>query len=356
MSESPTLPVLVQGNAIAVHFPIRRGLLRRVVGHVRAVDGVTIELRQGETLGLVGESGSGKSTLGRVLLRLLRPTTGSVHFDARDITSLKPPAMRAVRSQVQVVFQDPYSSMSPLSTVADSMEEPLRTHRPDMSSADRAKRISELLTLVGLDPSMRTRYPREFSGGQLQRIAIARALALEPRVIVLDEPVSSLDVSIQADVINLLKRLQRDLGLTYLFIAHDLALVRHISDRIAVMYLGRIVEIGPAAEVYERPKHPYTQALLSAIPVPNPQRQRSRQRIMLQGDIPSPANPPPGCRFHTRCQHVMETCKLADPQVFDAPDGTAVSCHLHTAGPCLSGDSVLRLGVGSGGNRAENRP
>jgi oligopeptide/dipeptide ABC transporter ATP-binding protein len=320
---------LLAGSAITKHFPIRRGVLRRTVGQVRAVDGVDLAVPTGGTVGLVGESGSGKSTLGRVLLRLLDPTSGSIVFDGDDITTLPARQMRDRRRGMQLVFQDPFSSFDPLATIADSLAEPMRNYL-DLDKRAREEKVGELLRTVRLDPDHRNRYPREFSGGQLQRVAIARALALSPKLLVLDEPVSSLDVSIQADIINLLGDLQDELGLSYLFIAHDLALVRHVSDRIAVMYLGRIVEQGPAHEVYERPKHPYTEALLSAIPVPHPARQRERERIVLQGDIPSPAAPPPGCRFHTRCHYAFAPCRTADPPAFTTPDGSVVACHLHT--------------------------
>ena len=333
---------LLEGQGIVKHFPIRRGVLRRTVGHVRAVDGVDLAVERGTTVGLVGESGSGKSTLGRVLLRLLDPTAGTVYFDGNDITNVPQRRMRTVRRGIQVVFQDPFSSFDPLATVADSLSEPMRNYL-DLDKHAREERVCDLLRTVRLDPDHRNRYPREFSGGQLQRIAIARALALSPRMLVLDEPVSSLDVSIQADIINLLDDLQDELGLAYLFIAHDLALVRHVSDRIAVMYLGRIIEDGPAEAVYERPKHPYTEALLSAIPVPNPRRQRERERIVLQGDIPSPAAPPSGCRFHTRCRYAFEPCGTVDPPELTTPDGTTVACHLHTEGPVLGGLTVLGL-------------
>jgi oligopeptide transport system ATP-binding protein len=331
---------LLEGRGIVKHFPIRRGVLRRTVGHVRAVDGVDLTVAPGSTVGLVGESGSGKSTLGRVLLRLLEPTAGTIAFDGRDITKVSERQMRGVRRGMQVVFQDPFSSFDPLATIADSLAEPMRNYL-DLDKQAREDRVGELLTTVRLDPHHRNRYPREFSGGQLQRVAIARALALSPKLLVLDEPVSSLDVSIQADVINLLDDLQRELGLAYLFIAHDLALVRHVSERIAVMYLGQIVEEGPAGEVYERPKHPYTEALLSAIPVADPTVQRGRERIVLQGDVPSPAAPPAGCRFHTRCRYAFEPCRTIDPPAFVTPDGTTVTCHLHTDGPRLGGVTVL---------------
>jgi oligopeptide/dipeptide ABC transporter ATP-binding protein len=335
-------PVMLQGAAVVKHFPIRSAILRRTIGQVRAVDGVDVRVPTGATLGLVGESGSGKSTLGRVLIRLLPPTDGQITFDGADITGLAERRLRPLRRQMQMVFQDPYSSFDPMATVGHSISEPMKTHL-SLSGPEREKRVGELLETVSLSAAHRNRYPREFSGGQLQRIAIARALALNPKLLVLDEPVSSLDVSIQADVINLLGDLQEELGLTFLFIAHDLALVRHVSDRIAVMYLGRIVEEGPSAEVYERPKHPYTEALLSAIPVPNPTAQRSRERIVLAGDVPSPVAPPSGCRFHTRCPYIMDICRTVDPPEYLTPDGTRVFCHLHTEGPQLRGETVLSV-------------
>ncbi len=333
---------LLDARDVVKHFPVRSSVLRRTIGHVRAVDGVSLSVEEGRTVGLVGESGSGKSTLGRLIVRLLEPTAGSIVFDGTDIAGLKAGPMRSLRRDLQMVFQDPYSSMDPLATVADSIAEPIQTHL-GLDRAARDARVTELLETVSLNPAHRNRYPREFSGGQLQRIAIARALSLQPRLLVLDEPVSALDVSIQAEIINLLGELQERLGLAYLFIAHDLAVVRHVSERIAVMYLGRIVEEGPADEVYERPKHPYTVALLSAIPEPHPERQRAKQRIVLAGDVPSPVAPPSGCRFHTRCVHAMDVCRSVDPAPFPTPDGSVVACHLHTEGPALAGSTVLGL-------------
>ncbi len=330
---------LLEVRDLVVHFPVQSKVLRRVVGHVRAVDGVSFSVTKGQTLGLVGESGSGKSTTARLVLRLIEPNSGSVALDGVDVTKLNKTDLRRTRRKMQIVFQDPYSSLDPRSTIAESVGEPLEVHE-GLHGRARDERVADLLAEVGLDRRYVSRYPHEFSGGQRQRIAVARALALRPELLICDEPVSSLDVSTQSQVINLLDELQDRLGLTCLFIAHDLSVVRHISDRIAVMYLGRIVEIGDAEQVYTRPTHPYTEALLSAIPVPDPVEQRSRQRIVLNGDIPSPVNPPTGCRFHTRCPYAMEVCAQQDPPPFTNDLGTTVWCHLHTAGPELAGAPV----------------
>jgi len=331
-------------TALTKVFPIRSPLVRRVVGHVRAVDDVTLTVHGAETLGLVGESGSGKSTLGRLALRLIEPTEGRVVLAGQDITGLPAGKLRAQRKNGQMIFQDPYSSLDPRSTIADNVGEPLKTHF-GLSRAERETRVADLLEQVNLKRDYVHRFPHEFSGGQLQRIALARALAVRPRLIVADEPVSSLDVSTQAQILKLLDALQNDFGVAYLFISHDLSVVRHISNRIAVMYLGQIVEIGDNDEVATKPAHPYTAALLSAVPIPAPRIQRSRRRIVLAGDLPSASHIPSGCRFHTRCPYVMDVCRDVVPEPYVTPGGTTVRCHLHQQGPMLSGRSVLDLPI-----------
>jgi len=333
---------VVELRGLSMRFPVERGLMRRKVGEVRAVDGVDLAIRPGTTMGLVGESGSGKSTLGRLVLRLLDPSDGRIVFDGRDVTAASGRDLLHVRHGVQLVFQDPHSAFDPSATLLRALREPMQTHL-QLSRAEQTARARELMGLIGLDLDLLDRYPHELSGGQLQRIAVARALAVEPKLLVLDEPVSSLDVSTQAQIVNLLRGLQRRLGIAYLFIAHDLAVVRHVSDDLSVMYLGRIVEQGTADAIYATPRHPYTEALLSAIPVPDPIRQRERERIVLKGDIPSPAQPPSGCNFHTRCPYAMDVCSDIDPEPFVADDGTTVACHLHTTGPELRGAPLASL-------------
>jgi peptide/nickel transport system ATP-binding protein/oligopeptide transport system ATP-binding protein len=324
--------VLVSARGLEVHFPIRGGgVLRRTAGLLRAVDGVDLDIHRGETLGLVGESGCGKSTLGNALLRLVPPTGGTVTFDGTDVTAAGPGGLRDLRRRAGMVFQDPFASLDPRRTVGQTVAEPLEVHGLRSGRHGRARRVAELLELVGLDPGVAGRYPHEFSGGQRQRVGIARALAGEPDFLVCDEAIASLDVSVQAQVLNLLRRLQRQLGLTLLFISHDLSAVRHVSDRIAVMYLGRVVEVGSASAVGSDPQMPYTQALLSAVPVPHPELERSRRRVVLRGDVPSPANVPSGCRFRTRCPYAFEPCPGVDPalQPVGAAPGHVAACHLH---------------------------
>ncbi len=320
--------VLLRVENLTKWFPITRGVIfTRTIGYVHAVDGVSFEIRRGETLGLVGESGCGKSTVGRTILQLHRPTQGHVYFDGIDLTQLKGGELRRMRRRMQIIFQDPYASLNPRMTVGQIIAEPLEIHGIARGKAAR-ERVEELLRLVGLNPIFADRYPHEFSGGQRQRIGIARALALQPDFIVCDEPISALDVSIQAQIVNLLQELQERFHLTYLFIAHDLAMVRHISDRVAVMYLGKLVELADRNELYENPLHPYTQALLSAVPVPDPAVEARRQRIILRGEVPSPVNPPGGCRFHPRCPIAQEICKRVEPEWREVRPGHWVACHL----------------------------
>ena len=327
MSDNNTL---LDVQNLKMYFPITQGvIIQRHIGDIKAVDDISFSIRAGETMGLVGESGCGKSTTGRAILQLYRPTDGRVYFKGEELTELKGEALRRMRREMQMIFQDPYASLNPRMTVGNIIGEPLEVHNIYSSKAERRERVQELLRIVGLNPYFVNRYPHEFSGGQRQRIGVARALAVNPEFIVCDEPISALDVSIQAQIINLLEDLQAELGLTYLFIAHDLSVVRHISDRIAVMYLGKLAELSDREELYENPLHPYTQALLSAVPIPDPVIEEKRQRIILEGDVPSPANPPKGCNFSTRCPRVMDVCHEVDPEFKDVGGGHWVACHLY---------------------------
>jgi len=317
--------VLLEVKDLVKHFPITKGIvISRRVGAVKAVDGVSFHINRGETLGLVGESGCGKSTTGRLILRLIEATSGEIVFEGKNILKLGREEMRELRKDMQIIFQDPYASLNPRMTVGDIIGEPMEIHKI-ARGREKDKRVRELLEVVGLSPFHAKRYPHEFSGGQRQRIGVARALAVNPKLIICDEPVSALDVSIQAQVINLLQDLQKEFGLTYLFIAHDLSVVKHISDRVAVMYLGKIVELAGKHELYNNPQHPYTEALLSAVPIPDPTRKK--QRIILEGDVPSPINPPSGCRFHTRCRYAQEICSKEDPEFVDIGGNHFVACH-----------------------------
>jgi oligopeptide transport system ATP-binding protein len=331
MNASPPETVLAVED-LKVHFPITAGILgQRRVGNVKAADGVSFTVGRGETLGLVGESGCGKSTTGLAILRMLDITAGKVTFEGEDITGYDRARMRPIRARMQMVYQDPYGSLNPRMKVAEIVGEPLVVHGRANDRDKYRARVADLLRMVGLLPDMAERYPHEFSGGQRQRIGIARALALEPTLLICDEPVSALDVSIQAQVVNLFMELQERLGLTYVFIAHDLSVVRHISDRIAVMYLGRIVEIATRDQLYKNPLHPYTQALLAAVPIADPEIEAERGQQIISGEIPSALRPPPGCRFHTRCPRAMDTCRTVDPPMRAMADGRAVACHLHVA-------------------------
>jgi oligopeptide/dipeptide ABC transporter ATP-binding protein len=344
---------LVEVDHLKVHFPILSGIFQTETGRVRAVDDISFQIHKGETFGLVGESGCGKSTTGRAVIRLRNPTDGKVLFDGKDLMSLSRKDLRKMRRRMQIIFQDPYSSLNPRMTVGSIISEPLETHNL-VSGKARIDRVKELLALVGLNPNYTNRYPHEFSGGQRQRIGVARALAVEPEFIVCDEPISALDVSIQAQVLNLLVELREKFGLTYLFIAHDLSVVRHISDRVGVMYLGKLVEVGPPAAIYETPGHPYTRALLSAVPIPDPKAERRRKRVILTGDVPSPANPPDGCRFHTRCWLYErlgrpEQCRTIDPELRVVAPEHQAACHF--AEEALQSDVGVAHTTGDAGMR-----
>ena len=337
---------LVRVEHLKMYFPVTRGVVQRRVGWIRAVDDVTFTVKRGETLGLVGESGCGKSTAGRAILQLYKPTAGAVYFEGQDLTKATTTELRRRRRDMQIVFQDPYASLNSRLTVGSIIAEPLEIHHIG-DGRERQRRVSELLEVVGLDAGMANRFPHEFSGGQRQRIGIARALALNPSFIVCDEPISALDVSIQAQVVNLLQELQERYGLTYLFIAHDLSVVRHISDRIAVMYLGKIVELTTRSALYDTPLHPYTMALLSAVPIPDPDVERKRRRMILVGDVPSPIDPPSGCRFHTRCPFALQLCREQEPPLAEAEAGHLVACHFWDTIQAAGGARALPVMAGS---------
>ncbi len=350
MSAAGAAGPLVEARDLVKHFPITRGIvIQRQVGAVRAVDGVSFEVRRGETLGIVGESGCGKSTTARMVTRLLEPTSGEVHFEGRDVTRLKGHDLKALRREMQIIFQDPYSSLNPRKTVGSIVAEPLVIHGLLRGPGERTRRVQELMETVGLNPEHYNRYAHEFSGGQRQRIGVARALALSPKLIIADEPVSALDVSIQAQILNLLRELQRDLDLTLVLIAHDLSVIRQMCNRVVVMYLGKVVERAPNASLYGFPRHPYTGALLAAVPVADPASRRPRQ--LLTGDVPSPANPPAACRFHTRCPKVQDVCREREPPLEDKGNATWAACHI----PLTREEADLRLPPGLASTRASAR-
>jgi len=333
---------LVEVRDLVKHFPITSGILiQRQVGAVHAVDGVSFDVMRGETLGIVGETGCGKSTTARLITRLLEPTSGSINFDGQDISHLKPGQVKPLRKEMQMIFQDPYSSLNPRKTVGSIIGEPFRIHGLKEGKGERKRSVQELMEQVGLNPEHYNRYPHEFSGGQRQRIGVARALALRPKLIIADEPVSALDVSIQAQILNLLRDLQRDLGITLVLIAHDLSVVRHMCDRVAVMYLGKVVELADSETLYTQPRHPYTGALLSAVPVPDPELAASRKRQIPGGDVPSPTNPPPACRFHPRCPKVQDQCRTEEPLLSPKDSGALAACHF----PLTESEAAERIGT-----------